>query len=89
MKLLTVDNDTKGLLTTVLKEVEKPEKMTKKLEKMVKVMEKHEGIGLTANQVGLTERMFVFTLNDGTVEFAVNPEILVKFKGSDSLTSKS
>ena len=84
MKLLTVETDTQGLLKTVLREVKDPTKKKSKLHKMADIMQENDGIGITANQVGLTERMFVFTLNDGAIEFAVNPEINVRFSGVSS-----
>jgi peptide deformylase len=51
------------------------------LEEMKKVMQAHGGIGLAANQVGLTKRMLVaFKPGEGPVAF-VNPRI-VAFSGT-------
>lgn len=86
MKLITVENDKKGFLTTELTKVADKDisKAVKNLKKMEKVMLDNNGIGITANQCGLLDSMFVFTLNDGTIEYAINPEIKTKMGGIKS-----
>ena len=86
MKLITVENDKKGILTTPLTQVNVEDakalqKAVKNLDKMVKVLEEHSGLGLTANQVGLTDAMFVFQLKDGSIEYVINPEIVARTGG--------
>jgi len=45
------------------------------VQSMVATMISQRGVGLAANQVGLTERMFVMEVEDSYQEF-INPEIL-------------
>ena len=80
MRLLVVENDSKGILKQVLVEVEDPKSKLPVLKQMVGIMESNNGIGLTANQVGLLDRMFIFRLKTGKVEFAINPEIIKSSK---------
>lgn len=43
---------------------------------MLKVMQEHNGVGIAAPQVGLSQRMFIYTKNNGDAELAVNPRII-------------
>lgn len=47
------------------------------VQSMIATMIGERGIGLAANQVGITDRIFVMELNDSYQEF-VNPEIIEK-----------
>lgn len=42
---------------------------------MIDLMQKHEGIGLSANQVGIDARIFVMLRENGEIITAINPEI--------------
>ncbi|MDR3078449.1 MAG: peptide deformylase [Rickettsiales bacterium] len=56
-------------------------KVLKNLDGMLEIMYKNKGIGLAANQVGLTQRLVVVDLQENGVRkpiFLVNPEILEK-----------
>ena len=79
MKLLIEANDSKGILKQVLTEVADPKSKLPVLKQMVGIMEANNGIGITANQVGLLDRMFVYTLNKKP-EFVINPIILKSSK---------
>lgn len=81
--LITKDNDEQGILKKVLSPVVCPKDELKTLEQMVEIMG-NDGVGISANQVGLDKRMFVFTLNNGELEYAINPVILVRFNGFKS-----
>lgn len=76
LKLLTSNKDKKGVLKQRLTEVEDPSSKIEVLKEMLDIMKQNNGIGLTANQVGLTDRMFIYTMNSGRVEFVINPEII-------------
>jgi peptide deformylase len=75
MKLLIEADDVDGILKEKLVEVSDPKSKLPVLREMVEIMEANNGIGITANQVGLLDRMFVYTLNKRP-EFAINPIIL-------------
>lgn len=83
--LKTIIND-EAILRTKCKEVEKINQDTvDKLDGMLNVMYKHNGIGLAANQAGLTERLVVVDLqqyNRKNPIFMINPEII---KHSDEM----
>jgi peptide deformylase len=83
MKVKTVVNDI-DILRTKCKNVEKIDDNTRvTLDKMLKTMYENRGIGLAANQVGLTERLVVIDLQEDDVKnpiFLVNPEIVWKSK---------
>lgn len=76
MKLVTESNDVNGVLKQVLAKVEDPTTKLEQLDQMVEVMRENNGIGLCANQVGITESMFIYTNNKGKVEYVINPEII-------------
>ena len=84
MKLITELTDEHGSLTTKLIKVPIGEESSKilQLEEMVQIMKDNEGLGLTANQVGLTDKMFVMIINYGTekeyIEYVINPVILTR-----------
>jgi len=42
---------------------------------MIQVMADNKGVGLAAPQVGLSQRLFIMRLDDGTIEMCVNPQI--------------
>lgn len=44
-------------------------------EELLKVMIAEKGIGIAAPQVGISERIFLFTRNNGEVVLAANPQI--------------
>ena len=49
-----------------------------KLAKMIEAMYFYEGVGLAANQLGFTDRMFVYDAHDGTgAHIVINPEITI------------
>jgi peptide deformylase len=49
-----------------------------KLAQMIEAMYFYEGVGLASNQLGFTERMFVWDSRDGTgSHIAINPEITI------------
>lgn len=82
LTLITQDNDPNDYLHRKLIPVTEPEKQIPYLKAMVGVMKEHGGIGLTANQVGLEDRMFVMMINsDPSVkkqayaQFVINPVI--------------
>ncbi len=83
--LKTIVND-EAILRTKCKEVEKiNQDIIDKLDGMLNVMYKHNGIGLAANQAGLTERLVVVDLqqyNRKNPIFMINPEII---KHSDEM----
>ena len=83
--LKTIIND-EAILRTKCKEVEKiNQDIIDKLDGMLNVMYKHNGIGLAANQAGLTERLVVVDLqqyNRKNPIFMINPEII---KHSDEM----
>ena len=76
MRLITKENDREGILNRKLESVEYPMFEYTTLVVMEEVMRRSGGIGLAANQVGINKRMFVFTLNGGKVEYAINPKVL-------------
>ena len=83
--LKTIIND-EAILRTKCKEVEKiNQDIIDKLDGMLNVMYKHNGIGLAANQAGLTEKLVVVDLqqyNRKNPIFMINPEII---KHSDEM----
>lgn len=83
--LKTIISD-EAILRTKCKEVEKiNQDIIDKLDGMLNVMYKHNGIGLAANQAGLTERLVVVDLqqyNRKNPIFMINPEII---KHSDEM----
>ena len=83
--LKTIISD-EAILRTKCKEVEKVNQdIIDKLDGMLNVMYKHNGIGLAANQAGLTERLIVVDLqqyNRKNPIFMINPEII---KHSDEI----
>ena len=83
--LKTIIND-EAILRTKCKEVEKiNQDIIDKLDGMLNVMYKYNGIGLAANQAGLTERLVVVDLqqyNRKNPIFMINPEII---KHSDEI----
>ena len=49
-----------------------------KIAQMIEAMYFHDGVGLASNQLGFTERMFVWDSRDGTgSHIAINPEITI------------
>lgn len=76
MKLLLTSEDKKGLLNQKLKDVKHPKRVISVLKRMVKLMIKSDAVGLSSNQVGRTEKMFVFINTQREIEFVINPEIL-------------
>lgn len=71
----------KGSDNPILRTPSKPLKeITKKTLKLVKDMEETmhsvRGVGLAAPQIGLNDRLFIMTLNGGSILPVVNPEIL-------------
>ena len=83
--LKTIISD-EAILRTKCKEVENiNQDIIDKLDGMLNVMYKHNGIGLAANQAGLTERLVVVDLqqyNRKNPIFMINPEII---KHSDEM----
>lgn len=83
--LKTIISD-EAILRTKCKEVEKiNQDIIDKLDGMLNVMYRHNGIGLAANQAGLTERLVVVDLqqyNRKNPIFMINPEII---KHSDEM----
>ena len=83
--LKTIISD-EAILRTKCKEVKKiNQDIIDKLDGMLNVMYKHNGIGLSANQAGLTERLVVVDLqqyNRKNPIFMINPEII---KHSDEI----
>ena len=83
--LKTIIGD-EAILRTKCKEVENiNQDIIDKLDGMLNVMYKHNGIGLAANQAGLTERLVVVDLqqyNRKNPIFMINPEII---KHSDEM----
>ena len=64
------------VLRTVSTEVtEITDEIRANLEEMTELMREASGVGLAANQVGLTERYFVAEI-DGTLKKIINPEII-------------
>lgn len=64
------------VLREVSKEVKEITKEVRKtLDEMVETMRENNGVGLAANQVGLTQRFFVAEA-EGVVRKIVNPEII-------------
>lgn len=50
--------------------------ITEKLAQMMEAMYFHQGVGLAANQLGFTERMFVYDIYDGTgAHIVINPVV--------------
>jgi peptide deformylase len=45
---------------------------------MINLMQQHNGVGLAAPQAGISKRVFIFTLNTGAIEMAINPQIKQK-----------
>lgn len=78
LELLTEDKDVNGILKQKLVKVKKPKTKLSILKEMVRVMIECKGIGLTANQVGLTDKMFVQYINTNTpkqkIIYVINPE---------------
>lgn len=79
-KLIIDGNDPEGFLKLPLTPVVEPMTKVDILRQMVGVMKKNDGIGLTASQVGLTDRMFVMMLNNDSKKqsyplFVINPVI--------------
>lgn len=63
------------VLREVSKEVtEVTDEVRKTLDEMVEIMREESGVGLAANQVGLTQRFFVCEV-EGVVKKIINPEI--------------
>jgi peptide deformylase len=71
-----------AILRTKCKAVEKIDaRVLKNLDSMLDTMYEKKGIGLAANQVGLTSRMIVLDLQENGLKkpmFIINPEILWK-----------
>lgn len=51
------------------------EELKNTLNNMLTVMDNHNGLGLSANQVGIMKRMFVMKDNNGKPLFIINPVI--------------
>lgn len=77
MKLLLYPNKSLEVYCHEVKEFN--EDLHVKLDKMKKIMEESNGMGLAANQVGLTERMFVMKDLKGKIWEFVNPIIIAEF----------
>lgn len=65
------------VLKTKTEPVKPGEDLTSLLEEMYKVMEEAHGVGLAANQIGVSKQVFVMKAR-GTNEAFVNPEITNK-----------
>jgi peptide deformylase len=67
------------ILTTSTKLVEVfDENLANELEEMSKIMIQHKGMGISANQVGLSKRMFLMKDNRNNIIEFVNPKITEK-----------
>jgi len=84
MKLIIKENDTYNFLNTKLEKVNDPGAKVEDLKKMLKIMRENNGVGITANQCGLLDAMFIFTRKKG-IEFAINPRILSVSKKKKSM----
>jgi peptide deformylase len=64
--------------------VEKPKSLSIKLlrDKLIKVMKQHDGIGLSANQIGKPEAIFIM-YKDGKIITCINPS--VSWKSDDDI----
>lgn len=74
MEILKFPNP--ALLTATQLVAEFGEELSALLEAMYATMKENRGIGLAANQVGLTQRMFVMEGPNEEKIFLVNPEII-------------
>lgn len=74
MKLLYYPDES---LNTYCQKVEVFDKdLWEKIDGMKKIMEEHDGMGLAANQVGLTDRMFIMKDLKGKIWEFINPVII-------------
>lgn len=55
--------------------------LEKTFDEMLEIMHKAKGIGLAANQIGITKRFFILDIDD-VVRKIINPEILEKSSNS-------
>ena len=76
LKLTTKQNDSRGVLKQKLIQVENPSSKLSVLKEMVQIMKTNNGVGLTANQVGLIDRMFIQYIGKKHIEFIINPKII-------------
>lgn len=89
MRILKIDHQ--ALKTKCLPITEFNELVKIRLDIMWQAMEKEKGMGLSANQIGFFNRMFVMKGEDGNRYNILNPEILMKsedlFRVSESCLS--
>ena len=76
MRILKLDHE--ALKTKCLPVTEFDELLKLRLDIMWETMEKANGIGLSANQIGFFNRMFVMKGEDGQRYNIINPEIVMK-----------
>lgn len=67
----------------ILRKISRPveevnDKVRMILDDMVETMQDANGLGLAAPQIGILRRMFVVGMEDGSVYYVVNPEIIEK-----------
>lgn len=86
MKLITKDNDSKNILQTKCVEVTNKSETIDIFKGMRRILEETKGLGISANQVGYTKRIFIFRNNKGNFENVINP---IVFETSDKLISMS
>lgn len=55
------------------------EELHKKLDQMLPIMIENNGMGLAANQVGLSDRMFIMKDLKGKIWEFINPEVLFEY----------
>lgn len=59
--------------------------LAQKVDTMYRAMVEFDGVGLAANQIGYTERMFVYGLPGEEPKVLINPEIVGKSKETEFL----
>lgn len=74
MKLLLYPDKSLETICTEVKDFN--EDLWNKLDHMKEIMQKHDGMGLAANQIGLTERMFIMKDLKGKIWEFINPVIV-------------
>lgn len=77
MKLLLYSNPGLSVYCHEVKEFN--EQLHKKLDDMLVIMDEHKGMGLSSNQVGLEDRMFIMRDLKGKLWEFINPEIIHEY----------
>lgn len=76
LQLIKERDDVNGVLKTKCENVCDPKSRLDQLGEMKIIMIQEKGVGIASNQVGLTDSMFIYTMNNGRIEYVINPEII-------------